>query len=111
MFQSRNVQNMFSSLSAFDFVCFAIFARYITNPHAGHKVSYEMHAFGCFGNSSIAHTEMACKLGREAVLPNEDSGGNLRGRVVFRIFFILFSPSMAPRDVYREAAFTTMITV
>ena len=77
MFQSRNVQNMFRSLSASDFVCFAIVARSITNPHAGHKVSYHKHAFASFGNSSISHTEMACKLGREAFLQNEDSGGHL----------------------------------
>ena len=39
------------------FVRFAVVARNMTNPHSRREVSYEKHAFACFGNSSISHTQ------------------------------------------------------
>ena len=74
-------------MSGSDFVLLFLLKN-MTNPHPRHEVSYEKHAFACFGNSSISHTQKTCQLGPGAFTHRNNTGG-----------------------VYREGAFTPIITV
>ena len=103
---------MFGSLSASDFVGFAVVAQNFTNPHPRHEVSHENHAFACFGHSSMSRTQMICQLGPGAFTKKMIGGGVyceagafLRVLCFDRERLLRIAPvslKIAPRGVYRE---------